>query len=54
MKRGVIETQAGLEGRDAATVIASAELGDPAGVARLLAYLASNEADYVRRNLFTR
>ncbi len=54
MKRGVIETQASLEGRDAATVIASAELGDPAGVARLLAYLASDEADYVRRNLFTR
>lgn len=29
-------------------------LGDPAGVARLLAFLASDEASYVRRNLFTR
>jgi len=54
MKRSVIETQAELEGRDAATVIASAELGDPIGVARLLAYLASDDGDYVRRNLFTR
>lgn len=54
MKRGVIQTQAEREGRDADALIANAELGDPIGVARLLAYLASDEGDYVRRNLFTR
>ena len=31
-----------------------AELGDPAGVARVLAFLASPEADYVRGTVFTR
>lgn len=31
-----------------------AELGDPAGVARVLAFLASDEADYVRGTVFTR
>lgn len=54
MKRGVIEAQAAREGRDAEVMIEAAGLGDPIGVARLLAYLASDEADYVRRNLFTR
>jgi len=54
MKRGVIQTQAEREGRDADELIANSELGDPIGVARLLAYLASDDGDYVRRNLFTR
>ncbi|MEZ4732562.1 MAG: SDR family oxidoreductase [Caldilineaceae bacterium] len=54
MKRNVIQTQAEREGRDPDTVIANAELGAPIGVARLLAYLASDDGDYVRRNLFTR
>ncbi|MEZ4620424.1 MAG: SDR family oxidoreductase [Caldilineaceae bacterium] len=54
MKRGVITTQAEREGRDAEDMIEAAGLGDPVGVARLLAYLASDDADYVRRNLFTR
>ena len=31
-----------------------AELGDPAGVARVLAFLASPDADYVRGTVFTR
>jgi NAD(P)-dependent dehydrogenase (short-subunit alcohol dehydrogenase family) len=31
-----------------------AALGDPAGVARVLAFLASDEADYVRGTVFTR
>ena len=31
-----------------------AELGDPIGVARVLAFLASDEADYVRGTVFTR
>jgi 3-oxoacyl-[acyl-carrier protein] reductase len=54
MKRSVIESQAEREGRDADALIAASELGDPVGVARLLAYLASDDGDYVRRNLFTR
>ena len=33
---------------------AAQRLGSPLGVAKLLAYLASDDADYVRRNLFTR
>lgn len=33
---------------------AARELGDPAGVARILAFLASDEADYVRGSIFTR
>jgi len=32
----------------------NANLGDPIGVAKLLAYLASDDGDYVRRTLFTR
>ena len=54
MKRSVIESQAERQGRDAEAMIAASELGDPVGVARLLAYLASDDGDYVRRNLFTR
>ncbi len=54
MKRGVIITQAERDGRDAEDMIEAAGLGDPIGVARLLAYLASDDGDYVRRNLFTR
>lgn len=33
---------------------AARELGDPAGVARILAFLASDDADYVRGSVFTR
>jgi 3-oxoacyl-[acyl-carrier protein] reductase len=33
---------------------AARELGDPMGVARVLAFLASDEADYVRGSVFTR
>lgn len=33
---------------------AARELGDPAGVARILAFLASDGADYVRGSIFTR
>lgn len=33
---------------------AARELGDPAGVGRLLVFLASDEADYVRGTIFTR
>jgi NAD(P)-dependent dehydrogenase (short-subunit alcohol dehydrogenase family) len=33
---------------------AARELGDPAGVGRILAFLASDDADYVRGSIFTR
>ncbi len=38
----------------AARARAAVELGDPAGVGRLLAFLASDDADYVRGTIFTR
>ncbi len=42
-------------GRSAAEVEAQvSELGDPDGVARVLAFLASDDADYVRGTVFTR
>ena len=33
---------------------AARDLGDPIGVARILAFLASDDADYVRGTIFTR
>ena len=54
MKLSVIKTQAEREGQSYEALVAASHLGQPIGVARLLAYLASDEADYVRRNLFTR
>jgi NAD(P)-dependent dehydrogenase (short-subunit alcohol dehydrogenase family) len=43
-------------GQDAAAARerAAHELGDPMGVAKILAFLASDEADYVRGSIFTR
>lgn len=54
MKLGVIKTQAEREGRNFDDLVAQSNLGDPNGVARLLAFLASDEADYVRQRMFTR
>jgi NAD(P)-dependent dehydrogenase (short-subunit alcohol dehydrogenase family) len=34
--------------------LASASLGAPEGVAKVLAFLASDDADYVRGTIFTR
>src|SRR5438094_137771 len=42
------------EDASAARERAARELGDPMGVARVLAFLASDEADYVRGSVFTR
>jgi NAD(P)-dependent dehydrogenase (short-subunit alcohol dehydrogenase family) len=42
------------ESREAAIEAARATLGDPAGVGRILSFLASSEADYVRGTIFTR
>ncbi len=56
MKRDIIALQARLEGRSPQEVLAEAELGlgDPVGVARVLAFLASDDADYVRGTIFVR
>ena len=42
------------EDSDAAVANARQTLGDPVGVARLLTFLASDDADYVRGTIFTR
>jgi len=54
MMRGVIATGARVAGRSEEEALASAPLGDPRGLARVLAFLASPDADYVRGTLFTR
>lgn len=56
MKLSVVATQAVREGRDPEAAVARArqEMGSPDGIARVLAFLASDEADYVRGTLFTR
>lgn len=56
MKLDVIREEARLAGRDPqdAATQALGALGDPAGVARVIAFLASSEADYVRGAVFTR
>jgi NAD(P)-dependent dehydrogenase (short-subunit alcohol dehydrogenase family) len=51
---GVIKTESERSGRDFDQAVADSHLGEPAGVARLLAFLASDEADYVRQRMWTR
>ncbi|MCC2670408.1 MAG: family oxidoreductase [Armatimonadetes bacterium] len=54
MKRQNLQDAARVQGRDPGAVLAEAALGDPDGVARVLAFLASGEADYVTGTVFTR
>lgn len=56
LKLGVVEADARRQGRSVEMALAEAQeqLGDPEGVARVIAFLASDEADYVRGTLFTR
>ena len=58
MKLGVIATEAERAGGDPEAAVAAASagsrLGTPDGVARILAFLVSPEADYVRGTIFTR
>jgi len=56
MKLSVIEEEARRKGQDpqAAANHAIPNLGDPLGVARLLAFLVSEDADYVRGSINTR
>ncbi len=54
MKLDNVRDAATKQGRSYEEVLANSNLGDPIGVAKLLAYLASDDGDYVRRTLFTR
>ncbi len=54
MKLTNIQDAAEKQGRPYEEMLANSNLGEPIGVARLLAYLASDDGDYVRRTLFTR
>ena len=56
MKLSVVAAQAEREGRpvDEALERARLEMGSPEGIARVIAFLLSGEADYVRGTLFTR
>ena len=56
LKLGQIAESARRGGQDADAAVANARnsLGEPAGVARILTFLASDEASYVRGQIFTR
>jgi NAD(P)-dependent dehydrogenase (short-subunit alcohol dehydrogenase family) len=56
LKRGQIAEAARTVGRSPEEALASQRpgLGDPEGVGKILAFLASDEADYVRGTIFTR
>ncbi len=54
LKRANLEDAAAMHGINADDMIARASLGDPDGVARVLAFLAGPDGDYVRGAVFTR
>jgi NAD(P)-dependent dehydrogenase (short-subunit alcohol dehydrogenase family) len=54
MKLSVIEEDARRRGQDYDKMVAGFGLGEPRGVAQVLAWLASDDADYVRGALHTR
>ena len=54
MKRQNVIDGALAHGQDPEAVLAAAQLGDPDGVAKVLAFLASPDADYVLGTVFTR
>ncbi|MGN6814175.1 MAG: SDR family oxidoreductase, partial [Thermomicrobiales bacterium] len=56
MKLDVIAVEAERAGRSTEEAVAQAReaLGDPAGVAHIISFLVSQDADYVRGTLFTR
>ncbi|MCX6044674.1 MAG: SDR family NAD(P)-dependent oxidoreductase [Chloroflexi bacterium] len=57
MKLSVIEADAVRKGQDPQAAVSEAQasgLGEPAGVAKLLAFLVSDDADYVRGSIHTR
>lgn len=54
MKRENVRDGARARGTDPEETLARSGLGDPLGVARILAFLASPDADFVRGTVFTR
>ena len=54
MKLSVIEADAQKRGAAMDKLVAESDLGEPEGMAKVLAWLASDEADYVRGFIFTR
>ena len=56
LKLGQIAQSAKLDGKDPDEAVANAvkSLGDPAGVARVLTFLASDEGSYMRGQISTR
>jgi NAD(P)-dependent dehydrogenase (short-subunit alcohol dehydrogenase family) len=56
LKLGVVEEEARRHGRpvEEAKNEAKQQLGDPEGVGRVIAFLASDEAQYVRGTMYTR
>jgi NAD(P)-dependent dehydrogenase (short-subunit alcohol dehydrogenase family) len=54
MKRSVIAAEAERSGRSLEDAVAASSLGEPEGVAKVLAWLVSDEADYVRGMISTR
>lgn len=57
MKRSVIEEDARRKGQDPQAALNAATqtgMGEPEGVAKVLAFLVSDEADYVRGSVSTR
>jgi 3-oxoacyl-[acyl-carrier protein] reductase len=54
LKRQNVVDGARARGQDPSKALADAKLADPIGVARVLAFLASDDADYVRGSVFTR
>lgn len=54
MKRQNIIDGALAAGKDPEAALAEGRLGDPDGVARVIAFLASDEGDYVMGTVFTR
>ncbi len=54
MKRDNVRDGAIASGHDPEAALASAHLASPDGVAKVLAFLASDDADYVRGTIFTR
>jgi len=54
LKRGNVADAARAAGRSVEEALATANLVDPMGIARVLAFLASSDADMVRGTVFTR
>jgi NAD(P)-dependent dehydrogenase (short-subunit alcohol dehydrogenase family) len=54
LKRENVADAARAAGRDVLEALAHAQLGDPDGVAKVLAFLASDDAEFVRGTIFTR